>query len=162
LLFAIALPKTVLGGDRAYFYLISSDCFFLTDIVTSAADTSELAALNAPLNQSQSGSEPMAAWMDSDDIEEDMAAAWEDFLNPSLPLLVGWEPSPMAARMWGWMVRRHESMGQSTFTLNDLATGRPLGKKASHSAEVLQPLIGDLLRGGVISTVGDRSISLNL
>ena len=105
----------------------------------------------------------MGTWLDDEDSDDDdEEETWEDFITPSLLQLTGWVPSPLAARLWGWCQRRHQSTGQTTFTLNDLATGRPLGNKVSHAADVLQPLVSELLQGGVVSVGGDRRISLNL
>lgn len=115
------------------------------------ADPSTLAAVSEPLNQSAQGSEG------SEDLEDSDLAAWLD----APLLLTGWQPSPAAARVYAWMVRRQQATGQTQFTLNDLATGRCLGKNGSHSAEVLTPLLSELIAGGAIASDG-KTISLNL
>ena len=116
-----------------------------------------------PLNQTRQGSEgdeAIAAWVDE---EEDADDEEEDFFSMPLPkLLTGWVPSSKAARLYGWMLRKQQANGQTRFTINDLAIGRPLGKKQSHAIEVLQPLIAELLQGGMVQAGADRSISLNL
>jgi hypothetical protein len=115
------------------------------------ADTSTLAAVSEPLNQSAQGSDG------SEDLDDSDLTAWLD----SPLLLTGWEPSPAAARLYAWMLRRQQATGQTQFTLNDLATGRCLGKNASHSAEVLTPLLSELIAGRAIASDG-KTIVLNL
>ncbi|GAB4474484.1 MAG: hypothetical protein OHK0037_35420 [Elainellaceae cyanobacterium] len=115
------------------------------------ADTSTLAVVSEPLNHTAQGSDG------SEDLDDDGLDAW---LETPL-LLPGWQPSPAAARVYVWMLRRQEATGQTQFTMNDLATGRCLGKNASHSAEVLTPLLSELIAGRAIATDG-KTISLNL
>ncbi len=94
----------------------------------------------------QSGSSPI-----QDTPEDDTPMVWDAELDT--PLLPGAYLTEEAKRIYAWLRRKTEA-GKKQFSVSEVQQGKPLGKDASHTLDIVQPILAELLHGRWIDSDG--------